>query len=303
MASAVAVAALPVALPAVPLQGDRTRLQQALLNYLANAIKFTASGSVTLSARVEEERTGDVLLHLSVRDTGPGIAPEALARLFSPFEQADNSITRQYGGTGLGLVITRRLAERMGGQAGAQSQPGQGSTFWFTARLDKAASLPPAPVAGPQVDPAAQIRQGFAGRRVLLAEDEPVNREVTLALLGLAGLQADTAEDGAQALDRITARPQAYALVLMDVQMPVLDGLEATQRLRAWERRRQAGQAPDGAVAHLPVLAMTANAFAEDRAACLAAGMDDFIAKPVEPEALFATLLRWLRGPGQPPAP
>jgi CheY-like chemotaxis protein len=202
--------------------------------------------------------------------------------LFTPFEQADNTITRRFGGTGLGLVITRRLAELMGGTTGVDSVPGQGSCFWLTVTLRLAgasAASPDNPVAEAEVC----IRREFAQARVLLAEDEPVNREVTLSLLGEAGLCVEVAEDGAQAVEKMqTSGP--YALVLMDMQMPHVDGLEATHTIRAAAWGTQ-----------VPIVAMTANAFAEDRARCLAAGMDDFIAKPVDPAVLYGKVLHWLR--------
>ena len=269
-----------------PLLGDPTRLRQALVNYVANAIKLTEAGRVTVRALVEAEDAQGVRVRFEVEDTGIGIAPEALPRLFNAFEQANASTTRRYGGTGLGLALTQRLARLMGGDAGARSTPGQGSLFWFTAWLPRAAPTQGgAPAAGPG-DAEARLRRGFAGRRVLLAEDEPINREVTGCLLQDAGLAVDFAEDGLQAVQR--AAGQRYDLVLMDMQMPQLDGLEATRRLRALPGGRE-----------VPVVALTANAFAEDRANCLDAGMNDFIAKPVDPDELFATVLRWLaRGSG-----
>ncbi len=263
------------------LLGDPTRLQQALLNYAGNAVKFTERGSITLRVRMEEDGTDSCRLRFEVQDTGVGIPPETLPRLFTAFEQADNSTTRNYGGTGLGLAITKKLAGLMGGQAGADSAPGQGSTFWFTACLKKrhAAELPPAP---PAIDDAENtLRQRFAGRRVLLAEDEPINREITQMMLEDVGLMVDTANDGREALAQASA--QQYALILMDMQMPVMDGLEATRQIRR--------QGRNGAA---PILAMTANAFAEDREKCLDAGMDDFISKPVAPALLYSTLVRWL---------
>jgi len=264
------------------LLGDANRLQQALLNYAVNAIKFTDSGSITLRTRCEDEREDSVLVRFEVQDTGVGIAPEALSRLFSAFEQADNSITRTHGGTGLGLVIVRQLAGLMDGEAGAHSEPGVGSTFWFTARLQRG-SQPLA--AGRLLEGAAEARlqSSFQGARILLVDDEPVNREVTLELLHAVMMDVDTAEDGAQAVAMAMAAAQPYDLILMDVQMPQMDGLEATRRIRAL---------PSGAATR--IIALTANAFAEDQAACLAAGMDGFLGKPFHPDALFQILLTWL---------
>ncbi len=263
------------------LLGDATRLQQALLNYANNAVKFTTTGTVVLRAYLDSEARDSALVHFEVTDTGIGIAPETLPRLFGAFEQADNSTTRQYGGTGLGLAITRKLAELMGGEAGVISTPGAGSTFWFTARLRKDQPGTAATSPGPVNTVDEQLRQSCQGRRVLLAEDEPVNREVTRVLLQELGVVIDQAEDGEQAVALAERTP--YDLILMDVQMPRLGGLEATRRIRRMTDR-----------ARVPILALTANAFVEDRALCLEAGMNDFIAKPVNPEALFETVLKWL---------
>ena len=264
------------------LLGDATRLQQALLNYTANAVKFTERGEIVLRAGIVEDGPADVLVRFDVEDTGIGITADALPRLFNAFEQADNSTTRRYGGTGLGLAITRKLAQIMGGEAGADSQPGRGSRFWFTARLRKG----PTAAEAARPDPAATLlalSTRHAGARVLLAEDEPINQEITQLLLEEARLVADIAENGEAAVAK--ARDNDYAVILMDMQMPRLDGLDATRQIRQLPRH-----------ARTPILALTANAFAEDEARCRQAGMNAFIAKPIHPEALYGEVLRVLEG-------
>jgi PAS domain S-box-containing protein len=269
------------------LYGDPTRLSQALLNYVSNAIKFTPSGKILLRARVEREDANSQCVRFEVHDTGPGIAEDQLGKLFNAFEQGDASTTRRHGGTGLGLAITRGLAQMMGGDAGAESTHGAGSTFWFTATLGR---LAPSTITSesalrefrssqrPAVKSAARE---FSGR-VLLAEDNPTNQFVLLRLLRDLGVSVDLAENGRDAVELLRERP--YDLVLMDVQMPEMDGLAATRAIRELPQREQT-----------PIVALTANAFTDDRERCLQAGMNGFLPKPIDPTLLREALERWLR--------
>lgn len=263
--------------------GDETRLRQALLNFAANAVKFTPQGKIVISGEVIGRNAEGFQLKFSVIDTGIGIAADALPRLFQPFEQADASTTRQHGGTGLGLAISRYLAELMGGEVGVESLPGHGSTFWLTGRFAQVADGLPDDDTGQAlaVSAADCLCQQHASAAILLVEDDEVNSEVALELLRAVGIKADSAADGQQALTSAAARH--YDLILMDVQMPVMDGLQATSALRALDAYRET-----------PILALTANAFAEDQIRCLAAGMNDFISKPIDPDVLYEKVLLWL---------
>ncbi|MDP3539968.1 MAG: ATP-binding protein [Azonexus sp.] len=276
---------LPTDVADLTLLGDPMRLGQILLNLAGNAVKFTEQGSVTVRIKKLEENPGDVLLRCEVQDTGIGISVESQKRLFMAFEQADGSTTRKYGGTGLGLVISKRLVESMGGEVGIDSAEGQGSTFWFTLPLKKttAAISPAAKITELSVE--AQLRSLHAGARILLAEDEPINQEVSRELLEDVGLNVTLAEDGEIAVT--LARGSHYDLILMDMQMPHMNGIDATKAIRTLP-----------GYADTPILAMTANAFDEDRQLCLAAGMNDHIGKPVDPDSLNEILLKWLSKSG-----
>lgn len=266
--------------PIPPVVGDSAKLQQCLLNLAANAVKFTSAGSVALRACVESEDEQGVLLRFDVEDTGMGIAPEVLPKLFSPFTQADTSMSRTFGGTGLGLAITRQLSRAMGGDAGAQSVPGRGSRFWFTARLKRAVPRQEGSAA-PIPDRTGTPMPARLEGRVLVVDDDPVNREISTAILQGFGLSVAVAVDGAEAVRFMMH--DSCDLILMDLQMPNMDGLAATREIR------HRCPHPD-----VPIVAFTASAFAADRNACMAAGIDDFVTKPVEPGALFEVIGRWL---------
>jgi CheY-like chemotaxis protein len=264
-----------------PFLGDSLRLGQILLNLVGNAIKFTEHGAISVRAQLVEDNLNDVLLRFEVMDTGIGISDENRKRLFTAFEQADGSITRKYGGTGLGLAISKRLVEMMSGEIGVTSETGAGSTFWFTTRFGKSSASLSTDESSAAGAAEAELKRRYAGTRILLAEDEPINQEVSRGILEEIGLVIDLAEDGAIAVKM--AKNHAYPLILMDMQMPNLNGVDATRTIRTLP-----------GYATTPILAMTANAFDEDRQRCLEAGMNDHIAKPIDQQRLFETLLKWL---------
>ncbi len=281
---------------------DSRRLRQILVNLVGNAVKFTESGKITVSVELVAPPANALapapwMLRFAVTDSGIGISREVQARLFQPFSQADSSTTRRYGGTGLGLVICKELVAMMGGAIGLDSEPGRGSTFWFTIRAglagdaEHARSAQPMDTASPKASVAAadEQRVDFNGARVLLAEDNAVNQELVLAMLNGAGVLVTVAANGRIAVD--TWLNQPFDLVFMDCQMPELDGFEATREMRAHEA---AGRA------RTPIVALTANAYAEDRRRCLDAGMDDYLPKPFNRSSLTAMLRRWIPVAPQP---
>jgi PAS domain S-box-containing protein len=269
--------------PDIPdnLTGDPLRLGQVLLNLTSNAIKFTEKGNIVVNVEPVASYENGIELGFSIQDTGIGMTPEQQVKLFSAFTQADSSTTRKYGGTGLGLTISKQLVEMMGGKLSAISEKGKGSTFSFVLRF----GYPPAEAA---LSAAAGLdeenRSSFAGVKILLVEDNPINQEVAREILEGQGATVDLAGNGVEAVARILTSGITYDAVFMDVQMPVMDGLEATRRIRA-----------DTAFASLPIIAMTASAMPSDRLLCMEAGMNDQVDKPVNVPELFATLRRWVR--------
>ena len=309
-------------LPTVPtlLQGDPLRLRQVITNLITNALKFTDKGEVKLAITAPRITPIEVVLRFTVTDTGQGIAPDKLGLLFSKFSQVDASSTRKYGGTGLGLAICKQLAGLMGGEVGVSSQVGQGSEFWFTARLGRqppqarqpaqetpspslaaaaahgrprppTTSAPsPAVAVGAPTGASVQTPQPPAAVRILIADDNETNQMVASSLLKKYGYDCESVDNGAAAIRALATH--GYELVLMDVQMPEMDGHEATQRIRAGE----AGEARR----QVPIIAMTAHTLSGDREACATAGMNDYLSKPIEPLVLKAIVERWLAASGEP---
>ena len=272
-------------------QGDPVRLRQILLNLSSNAIKFTHTGHIAVGVRCVQEQADTATIRVEVQDTGIGIAPEVQSVIFEPFRQGDGSMTRKFGGSGLGLAIVKHLVTLMGGEIGVDSQPGLGSTFWFSIPFLKDSRVAPDSVVLKDGDrhnlpvAAAQKRTFAAAARILLAEDNLVNQEIASAMLTHMGCLVDVVSDGVQALEALTR--EHYDLVFMDCQMPELDGYEATKAIRA-------GESGAAGPSRLPIIALTAHAMAGDRELCLAAGMDDYLAKPFNLEQLREILDKWL---------
>lgn len=263
------------------LVGDPGRLRQILVNLVGNAIKFSKQGVIRVRVQRQPDREGQVVLRFEVQDQGIGIDPAKQKAIFDPFTQADASITRHFGGTGLGLAICAKLARAMGGNIGVQSVPGVGSTFAFTARFEIDLTEQSSDIMS--VEGPGELDAAINALNVLLVEDNEVNQKLVVSLLEHEGHEVDVAQDGAEAVDKVTRGDNPYDLILMDMQMPVMDGLEATRRIRAHERATRE---------HVRIVAMTANALPEDRDRCLAAGMDEYLSKPIRVDELRAAL-RW----------
>ncbi len=261
-------------------RGDLVRFRQVLLNLLSNAVKFTNCGEIKLRLELIDQTLTEVHLRFSIVDTGIGMTPEQLSKLFRPFTQATASTRRKFGGTGLGLAICKRLVELMNGEIGARSEPGAGSEFWFTVKLLASRCGVPARI---QTVKSSRLKtENSSAFRVLLVEDNTINQKVAQMMIRDLGYQVDVASNGTEALRALTAK--TYDLIFMDCLMPEMDGFETTRRIRA---SGQQGM-------RIPIIAMTANAFAQDREECLAAGMTDYLSKPVRQQELKEKLEHWL---------
>jgi PAS domain S-box-containing protein len=265
---------------------DEQRLAQVLTNLLSNAVKFTpAGGNITIGAKPLAEDDGDYVIEITVSDTGIGISPEQETKLFHPFEQADNSISRKYGGTGLGLVISKRIVELMNGRIWVESELGKGSAFIFTIHAGKVTSAGAITEAAGSVRAPVNIAGCLEGYTILLAEDIEINREIVLSVLEPTAAVIDEAENGRAAFEKFAAAPENYDLILMDIQMPEMGGYESTRLIRSMAAKK---------AQTIPIIAMTANVFKEDVEQCLAAGMNGHLGKPLNFNELIATLCRYL---------
>ncbi|HIE40208.1 MAG TPA: response regulator, partial [Thiomicrorhabdus sp.] len=278
------------------LVGDAGRVQQVLLNLLSNAIKFSPQGTVEVLVKAQalEDRALDwIQVSIEVKDTGIGIAKESLGQLFDSFTQADDSTTRKFGGTGLGLAISKQLVDLMGGSIGVVSEPNKGSLFWVELPFQ---SRSPALCLEDKTQP-KKIQEGvkkvseavLANKTILLIEDNETNQEIVLAFVQRLGGRMDIAKNGLEGLSFWRMNAQKYDLILMDCQMPVMDGYEATLLIRKEEALSHQQQ-------HIPIVALTANAMPEDRERCFSVGMDDYITKPIDIELFNQTLIKWLKG-------
>jgi PAS domain S-box-containing protein len=264
-------------------KGDPARFRQVLSNLIGNAIKFTSNGKVTVTCSLVSSRDDHTQMRFEVRDTGIGLPPEVTSKLFQPFTQADASTNRRYGGTGLGLTISKRLVELMNGEIGVESEEGKGSCFWFTVQFKKAATQLPNKTVAKNIQEKA-LPQDFAGKfRILIAEDNSINQMIAIKMLEKNGFKADAVGNGKEALEAL--REISYDLVLMDCQMPEMDGFEATAAIR------KDFSLPNP---NIPIVALTANAMKGDREKCLASGMDDYLSKPIQAKDLVRVIAKWL---------
>ena len=270
--------------PSIPsiLKGDAARLKQVLLNLLGNAVKYTTEGAVNFRVLLNRVSVDNVDLRFEVQDTGIGIEPSKLQSIFEPFEQADNTLTRQFGGVGLGLSINRKLIEMMGGEMGVASESGKGSTFWVTMSFKR--GKPKTKAVPPYAPPLEALKANHAKAKVLLVDDDFITQEIFQEVLGEAGLLVDTANDGAEAVTRVA--DHSYDLILMDVELPLMDGVDAARKIR---NLPGCGQTP--------IIALSGNGYDEVKERCLKAGMNAFLVKPVALETLYQELDKWLEKP------